>query len=403
MEEISKSPIGDFILRVLDPATVLMQIVLHRLVTWQPKNSNLGITHNLQVFHKSLIADRQLFRNCKCAYVNILFLLPGLAFGLYLFTSSGNSSLILMSGLTLLVWLWVGQQRSVVDTDNIRVQNSRIYVGDRRIGQAPWLWPTRVRNAVYQALVLEDGRAKIEDLNLEKGSIGWSIELEPLRYAPDQSAPHAILIGPTGRGKTELMKLMAEGFWGELWVIDFKGGMGFGGNSKVKHLVTNMSTDAELVAMQNKFAMRQMVPGPDVLFIVDELGEVMKSPKHAALIESVAAKGRSLGVFLVCANQTLSMIPRAIWVNCESRFSLGADLVDRTQLGFAVPKQGPIPGMGTAVWLKTQISTEMVFPFGKAQGNGKAAPVILEAANPLLLRVDPRLQSRPSEVSARAH
>ena len=335
--------------------------------------------------------------------MNLLFLIPGLVFGLYLFSNSGNLSLVLMSALTLLVWALVAQQRSFSVSDPVILRGDRVFIGDRRLGRAPWAWPRAIRGMVYESLLAPNEGERFANLDFVAGSIGWDSSGNPVTYEPDQKAPHAILVGPTGRGKTELMRLMVTGFIGKIWVIDFKGGTGFEANPKVEIMETELTQGHQLEIMQSLFKAREVPYETNILLLVDELGEVMKSPKHAQFVESVAAKGRSLGVYLVCANQTLSMVPRTIWVNCENRFSLGADIADRTQLGFGPKSNAQVEGMGNASWLRNQMVTDLFFPFGQSPANEKAAPVVTEAANPLLSRVDPRLQLVPSEESARFH
>jgi hypothetical protein len=83
-------------------------------------------------------------------------------------------------------------------------------------------------------------------------------------------------------------------------------------------------------------------------------------------------------------------VPREIWVNCANRFSLGADLASRTQLGFTGQSNCNFGDWGEAELLQGQKLQIFRFPLGFR--NEKTAPVKTEAINPLLSRVSSRPQ-----------
>ncbi|MCF8529419.1 MAG: hypothetical protein K9G13_05900 [Aquiluna sp.] len=333
--------------------------------------------------------------------MNLLFLIPGLAYGIFLFFSTGNLGLLMLSGLTLAVWVMISGQRQLDPKGELSFRDDRIFLDNRRLGMVPWLWPTAVRNRVYLDCFGEIPEETGSYSELSATGIGWNQSGVELRFAPSEHAPHSIIIGPTGSGKTELMKLMVRSFSGEVWAIDFKGGMGFRHNPKVSILLTEEDSLSALEHLQESFSSRQRLrPPKDILLVVDELGEVMKNLKFAQFIESVAAKGRSLGVYLVCANQTLSMVPRTIWVNCANRYSLKADMVDKTQLGMRGSESVPAEGYGSALVRCDSAEIELLFPLGFV--HEKTAPVHTEAVNPLLARVDPKLRLVPYEGFAQA-
>ena len=326
--------------------------------------------------------------------VNLLFLVPGVFYGTYLFSTSGNPGLLFMSGFTFLVWLVISGQRKVDLKQKVTFYQDRVFIGDRRLAPSPLLWSTETKNLVFENCFALPEPMILPAGLLSKAAIGWDPQGLEVKFAPNLNVPHSIVIGPTGSGKTELMKLMVKAFSSEVWAIDFKGGLGFRGNPNVTRLLTDLDSLDELAVMIDLFSARSKSPNlPPVLLVVDELGEVLKSTKHAQFVESVAAKGRSLGVFLVCANQTLSMVPRTIWVNCGHRFVLGADPIDRTLLGFSVKTETRAPGFGTADYLADASLRQLVFPLGNCKE--KAASEESETANPLLSRVDPRLRSEP--------
>ena len=317
--------------------------------------------------------------------MSLLFLLPSLGYGLILFTTSGNAMLLWLSMATMAVWLLHSQRKSLDLSQQVSFVEDRVWIGERRLGLFPPLWGTEVRNKVYQAAFEVEPMSQIDLESFFASNIGLTRQGAGVSQPISATHPHAILIGPTGSGKTELMKLIAQQYRAPIWAIDFKGGSGFRDSTGVTSLVTDQNTEA-ISDWQEQLSLRQLAPlNPRLLLVIDELGEALKNPAVARLIEQVATKGRSLNVMLVAANQTLSQIPRSIWVNCANRISVSADLVDRSQLGFAGKPPDPTPGMGTAELWRTGGQQDFSFPFGFR--NEKTASEFSEAVNPLLSRV----------------
>jgi hypothetical protein len=76
---------------------------------------------------------------------------------------------------------------------------------------------------------------------------------------------------------------------------------------------------------------------PALFVFVDELGALFRASKHAqTTLESIVSRGRSLGIFLIAANQAVSGIPRLMQLNMRQRVALaGTDPVDLNQLGIS--------------------------------------------------------------------
>ncbi|NBU22666.1 MAG: hypothetical protein EBS38_01970 [Actinobacteria bacterium] len=83
--------------------------------------------------------------------MNLLFVLPSIGYGLYLFVTSGSPTLLVMSAMTFCVWLLVARQRDVDLKAEVSQKDGRVYVGDRRLSWFPWLWGKQVRNLVYES------------------------------------------------------------------------------------------------------------------------------------------------------------------------------------------------------------------------------------------------------------
>jgi energy-coupling factor transporter ATP-binding protein EcfA2 len=332
--------------------------------------------------------------------MSLLFLLPSLGYGLILFASTGNAMLLWLSLATMAVWVVHAQRKSLDLSLPISFRDQRVWIGERRLSLFPALWGSDVRNLVYSEAF---SSKPLQNLNLElvfQSQIGITSSGEAVLQPISGAHPHALLIGPTGSGKTELMKLIAAHYSSEIWAIDFKGGAGFHDFQGVSMLVTDRDQSV-LEAMLTTFSERQLQPAnPKLLLVVDELGEALREPRVAKLVEQVAAKGRSLNVMLLAANQTLSQIPRTIWVNCQNRFSVSADLVDRSQLGFTGRTPAALAGLYSAELLQGSLQTAFGFAVGIEQE--KTASTFVEAVNPLIARVSPRQQSEPFSESAPA-
>lgn len=321
--------------------------------------------------------------------MNLIFLIPSLGYGLILFATSGNGMLLLLSLMTMAVWLIHSSNKSFDLSESVRFDSDRVWIGEKRLSLFPVLWGSKIRNLVYQAAFPTLAPELISHPAFSSG-IGLGPKGETIEQPISQDSPHAILIGPTGSGKTELMRLIAKHFVGPIWAIDFKGGAGFRDFPGVERLMTSPDAQELETWGQELESRQQRQLNRQLLIVVDELGEVLRNHQLAQFLELVAAKGRSLNVFLMAANQTLSQVQRTLWVNCANRFSVSADLVDRSQLGFSGKPPQSQQGSGVAELLNASGQVQFQFPFGLRHEN--TAPDKSEAVNPLLFRVASRPQ-----------
>ena len=163
------------------------------------------------------------------------------------------------------------------------------------------------------------------------------------------TAPHVFVVGPTGSGKSQLLRILAKSLTNrylpnelQLMLVDFKGGGLLDGLGLEPWLGANLS-DLEgdrstfWAGLHTLLQQRERDPTlmtPRVLIIVDELAEVLRDQAACVALTSVAARGRSLGVHLVLANQGLSGVPRDLLLNLRLRIALaGVDQVELVQLG----------------------------------------------------------------------
>jgi S-DNA-T family DNA segregation ATPase FtsK/SpoIIIE len=219
--------------------------------------------------------------------------------------------------------------------------------------------------------------------------------------------PHLLLLGPTGAGKSELLKALLRSLLRpenlhslRLVLIDFKGGAGladFAEHPNTAGLLTDLAAEDpepfwaaladELSRRERLFAdakvanieaYRAKVGRLDrILVTIDELAAVLASSRAAAaLVEAIATRGRSLGFNLVATNQSLVGIPRLLLTNFRLRCAIGeVDPVDLAQLsiGAAGGLRKPavasaitrIEGFRRALWLEPyQPPTEFWFAVG---------------------------------------
>ncbi len=297
--------------------------------------------------------------------MSLLFLVPSVGYGLYLFIAQGNPILLIMSAVMFLVYSQTMKYRDIPNDASVIFLEDRVYLGDRRLPLLAILWPAKIRNQIFEAAFRKDPRELLADLRTDHH--GVSLAGEGLSLEPSDKSPHGIIIGPTGCGKTQLMRAVVNSFQGEIWAVDFKGGSGFRDFQNLAKIATE--PDAQKLALEIKELIdnrQQRAFSMPLLLVVDELGEVMRHRELAQAIELVAAKGRSLGVFLLCANQTLSQVPRTIWVNCAIRVAIRADPVDAAQLGLKSATESELPNdLRAAVVDISGFKTQFYFQIGR--------------------------------------
>ena len=320
----------------------------------------------------------------------MLFVLPSLGYGLYLYATTGSPILLIMSGLTVIVWSLVRSQRDHDLKAEVTVQSGRVFLGDKRLSPLPWLWGRQVRNVVYQAIA--QTRAETEaEVRFLPGELLDLSNRELFRVKLDERNPHLIIIGRSGSGKTQLLKWLLQSA-PDFRVIDFKGGVDFPELQR-SQLFTQDDQAEAMAWIEREIRDREAQRSQKLVWIVvDELGEALRESKLNPVLESVAAKGRGLGIHLVLVNQTMTAIPRTIWANCANRIVLQADPVDRVQLGFSASSPDQAPQQIRGDFLGTR-SCQFEFPAPRASSR------LLQAGAAGLLPSD---QTRPGHRSVEA-
>jgi hypothetical protein len=108
---------------------------------------------------------------------------------------------------------------------------------------------------------------------------------------------------------------------------------------------------------------------PRLVAVVDEFVAALASgPKALATIEDIAARGRSLGIHLVAATQSLSGVSRAMLTNLRARVVMhSSDPIDMVQLGINPGKHKPLTVAGWAsaiIYCGTNQAESFSFPLG---------------------------------------
>jgi len=175
-------------------------------------------------------------------------------------------------------------------------------------------------------------------------------EAADLEFDLARDGPHALIVGATGSGKSEFLKLITSSMLVssnekslQLVLIDFKGGAAL--RSYAEHPATlTLVTDLDegrlerfwlylagelkrrerLLADRRVSSIEQLDELPRLLVIADELPAIISAHQFSlGTLEAIAARGRSLGVHLIATSQSLAGIPRALITNLTMRFAIG--------------------------------------------------------------------------------
>lgn len=175
-------------------------------------------------------------------------------------------------------------------------------------------------------------------------------EAADLEFDLARDGPHALIVGATGSGKSEFLKLITSSMLVssaekslQLVLIDFKGGAAL--RSYAEHPATlTLVTDLDegrlerfwlylagelkrrerLLAEKRVSSIEQLDEIPRLLVIADELPAIISAHQFSlGILEAIAARGRSLGVHLIATSQSLAGIPRSLITNLTMRFAIG--------------------------------------------------------------------------------
>jgi hypothetical protein len=343
--------------------------------------------------------------------MQLIWYLPSLVIGLTVGLSSGYWQLALIS--TLMVGLMVGvslykNRYPVFETDSqIHLSPGQVAIANRVLPRFEFLWKKQWQELLlanharksapdFLALTKEHIREHGFDLDSTMSLPLWigvsGSSQKALSLSSD--GPHLIIVGPTGSGKSEFLKLLVHSLLQagacKLVLFDFKGGATL---ERFENDAVGLATDldsgkqsqlwdfvsGELSERERTFASRQ-VSGieqfnqlgeqmPELVVVVDEFAAALATGvKAASCIEDVCARGRSLGVHLIAATQSLTGIPRSMLTNLRARVAMASsDPIDLVQLGMNPNKLSlaTVPGWGSGFIATANSSAEgFYFPLG---------------------------------------
>lgn len=250
---------------------------------------------------------------------------------------------------------WRMSRRPTVSRDTqVRLIGGRVWVDDYRMPRGEIFWSRELADLVFEKL----GNSASENLVAEYFEQLRSDLKQPMQFVLgigeqsilqkrfDLDGAHAILIGSTGSGKTQLMKsilnqLLHADHALSLVCIDFKGGAGLGefAQRSIEFASDHDIKNAEAVieALESELQKRELGEKPSVPMVIaiDELAHLQNSVKRASeVLAAVAARGRSAKMHLLMTNQNLVGISRALLSNTRLRILIGQpDPVDASMLG----------------------------------------------------------------------
>jgi S-DNA-T family DNA segregation ATPase FtsK/SpoIIIE len=343
--------------------------------------------------------------------MQLIWYLPSLIIGLTVGFSSGYWQLALVSVLmaTLMLALSIYRNRypQFEASSSVHVSAGQVAINNRVLPKYELFWKKQWHELLLEHLKARQAPDFLSQLLGQKSAEGfWNTPSSELALWLGASSsreisvdlaiegPHLLIVGPTGSGKSELLKLMLgsliENQRVELVLIDFKGGatlekfaphsVGMGTDldllsfeKLLDYVESELSSRERLFAARKVSELKQLgLLGESlkpIVVVIDELAACLASGQKAAIcIEDVLARGRSLGIFLIGASQSLTGISRSLLTNFRARIAMGSsDPIDFVQLGIS-PHKTILPlvrGFGQAVLLTPSRAQEgFYFPLG---------------------------------------
>ena len=351
--------------------------------------------------------------------MQLIWYLPSLLIGLTVGFSSGYWQLALVSALMVSlmfgVTLYKNRYPAFEPGSKIYVSPGQVAIENRVLPRYEILW----KKQWHELLVANQLRKSAPDfLEATVDKVRRGFDFGPLKHLPlwigadtesqrviDLSidGPHLIVVGPTGSGKSEFLKLLVYSLLHEskcqLVLFDFKGGATL---ERFQDSSIGLATDldsavqrklwefvsSELTRREREFALVQAAnldqfnaqgnSLPSIVVIIDEFAAALATGALAtSCIEDVCARGRSLGVHLIAATQSLTGIPRAMLTNLRARVAMAcSDPIDLVQLGINPSKLSltPVDGWGSGFVATANSAVKgFYFPLGFRPEQKKAA------------------------------
>ena len=370
-----------------------------------------------------------------------LALIPGLLLGVVMALVTGMWQFalftfvsVLSAGLTMALMRKKKREPDLDFSDQpLWVSSEAMAIGDKVLPKSGWFFKEQYSDIFfdYFSKIAADREVSLRTQELEStfykanraGALPfWAgvSDANSLEFDLVRDGPHALIVGSTGAGKSEFLKLITSSLLvgvqsGALQLVlaDFKGGAAL--RSLDEHpasltlvtdldegrherfwlyLVGELKRRERLLAEAGVSAIDAMPTLPRMLVLADELPAIIAShPLAIGALDAIAARGRSLGVHLIATSQSLSGIPRALITNLTMRFALGSiDPGDLISLLPSVRAGLASTSRAIAIWGSNTCSFD--FPITKKMpgiGEPKLFPELVKGwSYGLPLQVDPK-------------
>lgn len=342
-----------------------------------------------------------------------IWYLPSMLIGLGFGFSSGYWQLALISVLMVLILIgtqvYKNRYPQFDENSVVHVSNAAVAIGNRVLPRFQFLWKaqwhqlllaelSKASTCDYFAIALDrikQDRFRVDGVG-EGKLVSWIGANENRELVLDlvTDGPHLIVVGPTGSGKSEFLRLLLTSLRAtqdfKLALFDYKGGAALEEFAEDSiGISTDLDQESQLALfalLANELAERErlfasakcssietyVAAGNQLarlVVVVDEFVAALASgPKALATIEDIAARGRSLGVHLVAATQSLSGVSRAMLTNLRARVAMSSsDPIDMVQLGINPGKHKNINVSGWAsaiVYCGSNQAESFGFPLG---------------------------------------
>lgn len=291
--------------------------------------------------------------------MQFLWFLPSLAYGVMLGVTANNYFLAASTVFTILVALIVRyrlSKRPKLDSNTkVRLIDRDIWLDDYRMPRGEIFWSAEQADLIFERLgVQSSASSAMQDFlagEFERSNTSLNIalgfnETHVVQKSLVDDGPHAILIGSTGSGKTELLRhiireLSSADGKPDLVCIDFKGGLGLEEfrMQSLRFASDHDKQETETVFdwLEHELRQRELssVPKNSLVIAIDELSHLLGTvQRSSAVLAAIAARGRSAKMHLILTNQNLVGVSRALLSNIKLRVLIGnPDPVDAAMLG----------------------------------------------------------------------
>jgi hypothetical protein len=372
-------------------------------------------------------------------FMRWIALIPGLLIGVVMAMVTGMWQFalftfvsVLSAALTMALMRKKKREPDVDFSDQpLWVSSSALAIGDKVLPKSGWFFKEQYSDVFFDHFTKLAAEREVAQRTKELEATFYQArrpgvlpfwagvsDANNLEFDLVSDGPHCLIVGSTGSGKSEFLKLITSSLLAgvkassiQLVLIDFKGGAALRGLNEHPSALT-MVTDLDegrherfwlylagelkrrerILADVGVSAIDAMPNLARLIVLADELPAIISSnPLAIGTLDAIAARGRSLGVHLIATSQSLSGIPRALITNLTMRFALGS--IDPGDLMSLLPSiRSGISNSSRAIAIWGSNTCSFDFPISKSipgLGEPKLFPDLVSGwSNGLPLKVD---------------